>query len=125
MFPKTDKNSITSINFTFILYILLQCDYESQDTQSQLLYILFMGKARYTKVDLKRKPEIQSKFGQRIASIRTSKKITQENLSFDLNVDRTYISYIERGLRNPSLFMLWKISKALKTKLTLLVENLD
>lgn len=83
-----------------------------------------MGKARYTKADLKRKPDIQKNFGRKMASVRVGKKITQENLAFELNVDRTYISYIERGLRNPSLFMLWKISRALKIKFSELIDSL-
>ena len=71
-------------------------------------------KKQITNKELEEKEALQKKFGKKLAEIRTLKNITQENLAFDLGVDRTYISYIERGKRNPSLYMLYKISKALK-----------
>lgn len=73
-------------------------------------------------VDHKEKAVLQRKFGKRLAEVREKKGLTQENLSFETGVDRTYISYIERGERNPSLFMLWRLSKALKVKLSELVD---
>lgn len=73
-------------------------------------------------VDRKEKEVLQGKFGKRLAEVRTEKGITQEKLSFDTGVDRTYISYIERGERNPSLFMAWRLAKALKVKLNELTD---
>jgi len=40
--------------------------------------------------------------------------ISQEELAFQSGLDRTYISGIERGTRNPSLKNIEKIAKALK-----------
>ena len=57
-----------------------------------------------------------------VALARIQAGITQEKLSFDTGVDRTYISYIERGERNPSLFMAWRLAKALKVKLNELTD---
>ena len=68
-------------------------------------------------VDRKEKEVLQRKFGKKLAEVRQKKEITQEGLSFETGVDRTYISYLERGERNPSLFMLWRLAKALKVKL--------
>lgn len=62
--------------------------------------------------------EIQKKFGKRVAELRNKKNITQEKFSFEIGVDRTYVSYIERGKRNPSLYMLYKFAKALNVKLS-------
>jgi transcriptional regulator with XRE-family HTH domain len=39
---------------------------------------------------------------------------SQEDLAFETDIDRTYISGIERGVRNPSLDMLVKLAKTLK-----------
>lgn len=69
-------------------------------------------------INHKEKEEIQRKFGKRLAELRDKKGFTQENFSFEVGVDRTYISYIERGKRNPSLYMLWKIAKALSIRLS-------
>ncbi len=61
--------------------------------------------------------EIRKQFG---ASIRVARKrldISQEELGFRTELDRTYISGIERGERNPSLENIGKIAKALKISL--------
>ena len=42
--------------------------------------------------------------------------ISQEVLCDRAQLDRTYVSGIERGLRNPSLVVLWSIAKALDSK---------
>lgn len=69
-------------------------------------------------VNYKEKEEVQRKLGKRLAELRNNKNITQEKFSFEVGVDRTYVSYIERGKRNPSLYMLSKMSKALKISLS-------
>jgi transcriptional regulator with XRE-family HTH domain len=73
--------------------------------------------------ELRRKEEVQKRFGKRLSELRNSKDMTQENFAFELEVDRTYVSYIERGKRNPSLFMLSKIAKALRVNLSELFEK--
>lgn len=57
------------------------------------------------------------KFGQRIRDERTKQRISQEELGFRAGLDRTYISGIERGERNPSLKNITKIAMALKRTL--------
>ena len=42
------------------------------------------------------------KLGEKIYTARRKRNITQEELSVITDVDRTYISQIEHGLRNPS-----------------------
>ena len=53
------------------------------------------------------------KFGKKVREIRLGKKLSQGKLAKILEVHPTYISGIERGLRNPSLITLEKIAKAL------------
>jgi len=55
--------------------------------------------------------DVQRKFGKRLAELREQRGITQEKLSFALGVDRTYISYMERGEKNPSLYLVWRIAR--------------
>ena len=52
---------------------------------------------------------IRKQVGLRIKEIRQSKKLTQEKCSFDTELDRTYWSSVERGLRNISINNLNKI----------------
>jgi len=61
--------------------------------------------------------KILKKFGEQVKSLRLQANLSQEEFAEKLNIHRTYISFIERGERNPSLLMVFKISRALKIKL--------
>ena len=51
-------------------------------------------------------------FGTRIKVIRLQRGLSQEQLGLIAELDRTYISGIERGLRNPTLMIVERIAKA-------------
>lgn len=51
--------------------------------------------------------------GERVRSIRAKQSISQERLADLAELDRTYISGIERGIRNVSLMNIVKIADAL------------
>jgi transcriptional regulator with XRE-family HTH domain len=53
--------------------------------------------------------------GQNMRKAREALQISQEELGHEIDIDRTYISGIERGLRNPSLSIIVKIAQRLKT----------
>jgi transcriptional regulator with XRE-family HTH domain len=63
-------------------------------------------------------------FGKRIQKLRKEKGISQEKFSILVGLDRTYISGIETGKRNPSLFVLKNIADALGTSLEKLFRGL-
>lgn len=52
-------------------------------------------------------------FGIHLKNIRVQKNITQEQLAHLCELDRTYISGVERGKRNISLINLYKIASSL------------
>lgn len=56
---------------------------------------------------------IENAFATLLRDLRTQKKVSQENLAFLSGLDRTYISLLERGKRQPTLTSLFSISKAL------------
>lgn len=58
--------------------------------------------------------------GMRIAYLRREKKWSQEDLALESNINRNYISDLERGKRNPSLLILSRIAKALGISLEIL-----
>lgn len=62
------------------------------------------------------------KFGQRIKELRKKRSVTQEELAFRIGVDRSYMGFIERGERNPTLDKIKKIAGALKVSLPELVK---
>lgn len=56
---------------------------------------------------------ILKSFGLHLKAIRQSQKISQEELAAKADLDRTYISGIERGLRNVSLLNIVRLANAL------------
>lgn len=57
--------------------------------------------------------DISVKFGKKVKELRLQKKMSQGNLAKVLGVHPTYISGIERGVRNMSLKNIEKLAKAL------------
>ena len=62
-------------------------------------------------------------FGERLHLIRTQNGISQETLADMAELDRTYISMLEHGKRNPSLKCIYNISRALNVSLHELVPE--
>ena len=68
---------------------------------------------------------LEQTFGQILRDLRKERKISQELLAEYADLDRTYISLLERGLRQPSLDTLFKISKALNILPSELIKKLE
>jgi transcriptional regulator with XRE-family HTH domain len=64
-------------------------------------------------------------FGHALRSEREARGFSQEELGFRSEVHRTYISELERGLKNPSLTTLHRLATALRTTKTALVRNAE
>lgn len=60
--------------------------------------------------------DIRRQFGLNVARLRQDKGLSQESLAFECGLHRTYISGIERGIRNPTIVIVDKIAKALNIK---------
>jgi len=63
-------------------------------------------------------------FGERIRETRKAKGLSQEDFAHLCGFDRTYISGIERGKRNPSLTAIEVLAKALGLSVEKLFEGL-
>ena len=59
---------------------------------------------------------LQKKLGLRIASLRKTKKLTQEQLAEALGCSVEFISLVERGVNAPSVAGLEKFAKVLKVE---------
>lgn len=59
---------------------------------------------------------LEEAFGDTLRSLRNKAELSQEKLAFQCDLDRTYISLLERGLRQPSLTTLFSIANALDIK---------
>ena len=64
-------------------------------------------------------------FGQSLRYFRTNLKLSQERLSQESGLDRSYISLLERGLRQPSLNTILQISKALNISPVELIKKVE
>jgi len=60
---------------------------------------------------------IKEKFGAKVKQLREERNFSIEHLADISNVDRNYISDIEKGKRNVSIEIIEKISKGLKVKI--------
>jgi transcriptional regulator with XRE-family HTH domain len=65
------------------------------------------------------------KFGDNVRSRREAQDLSQELLAERADLDRTYISGVERGVRNLSILSAVRIAKALKISTTKLCEGID
>ena len=58
--------------------------------------------------------DIRKRVGKNVSRVRREKGWSQEKLAFECGLHRTYISGVERGIRNPTVVVLEKIAKALE-----------
>ena len=63
--------------------------------------------------------------GKNVRKRRTALKLSQQRLAAKAGLDRSYVSDIERGVRNPSLRVMVSIANALRTTLAKLLEGID
>lgn len=66
--------------------------------------------------------DVRRRVGLNVRRAREALGVSQEELADRAEVHRTYISGVERGVRNPTVTMLEKIAKALKVKTAGLLE---
>ncbi len=68
--------------------------------------------------------EVKADIAVNLKNIRKSQNIAQEKLALEAGVDRTFVSKIERGVGNPSLEVLLRLSNRLGVSVAdLLAEN--
>ena len=67
---------------------------------------------------------VHAKFGKRIKELRSEYKMTQEDLAFKVGVDRSYMGFLERGEKNPTLKNIAKIAEVLKVTLSELFRSI-
>lgn len=69
--------------------------------------------------------EILQTFGQVLREKRKGAELSQEQLALQSGLDRTYISLLERGLRQPTLSTLFTIAESLRIKPSNLIRLLE
>jgi transcriptional regulator with XRE-family HTH domain len=71
------------------------------------------------------KRDLKQAFGSVIRELREEKGLSQQELADYSEVDRTYISDLERGLYSPTLNVIYKLAEVLKIQPHKLLEKVD
>ena len=66
--------------------------------------------------------DVRRQLGLNIQRIRREKDWSQEELAFESGIHRTYISGLERGVRNPTITIVAKLAGTLRVPLGALLD---
>lgn len=72
-----------------------------------------------------RTDQVSSAFGKVLREQRGVADLSQEQLALNADVDRTFVSQMERGIRQPTLTTLFKLAKALEMQPSTLVSRTE
>ncbi len=61
-------------------------------------------------------------FGKVFRSVRNDAKLTQEEVALAAAVDRTFVGMIERGHRQPTIRILFRLAAAVQTTPSVLIQ---
>jgi transcriptional regulator with XRE-family HTH domain len=67
--------------------------------------------------------DVRRRLGLNLKKLREEQGFSQESFADHCGLHRTYISGIERGVRNPTAIILDKIAKALKVPAGMLLDD--
>ena len=68
---------------------------------------------------------LYEQLGKRIAYLRKKQRLSQLDLALIAEVNKNYISDLERGRRNPSLMILSRIANAFKIDMSTLLQGIQ
>lgn len=69
--------------------------------------------------------ELPVAFGQVLRELRQERGLSQERLALECGLDRTFVSLLERGLRQPTLSSMFTLAKGLGTTLSEMVRRVE
>jgi transcriptional regulator with XRE-family HTH domain len=69
--------------------------------------------------------KLDSAFGKTLKSRRHSVNLSQEQLGLKSGLSRPYISDLEMGKKDPSLFTIFKLADALKVKPSFVINEVE
>jgi transcriptional regulator with XRE-family HTH domain len=72
-----------------------------------------------------KKEEISQIVGAKIRKIRITQGLSIQNLAYEIGIEYTQLSRIERGKINTSIFQLFLISRALEVNFADIIQGLD
>jgi len=72
-----------------------------------------------------RAEQVSAAFGRVLREQRATAGVSQEQLALSADVDRTFVSQMERGIRQPTLTTLFKLSEALDIQPSTLISRTE
>ena len=69
--------------------------------------------------------KLDSAFGEILKLRRNSVNLSQERLGLESGLSRSYISDLENGKKDPSLFTIFKLANALDLKPSALIDEVE
>ncbi|HEY4940660.1 MAG TPA: helix-turn-helix transcriptional regulator [Rhizomicrobium sp.] len=66
--------------------------------------------------------DVRRQLGLNIQRLRREKACSQEDLAFESGIHRTYISGLERGVRNPTITVVAKLAETFKVPIGTLLD---
>jgi transcriptional regulator with XRE-family HTH domain len=67
--------------------------------------------------------DVRERVGLNLQAARRARSLSQEELAHLASIDLSYVSGIERGIRNPSVLILSRLAQALKIDIEDLVRQ--
>ncbi len=64
-------------------------------------------------------------FGRILRELRSERGLSQEELGFESNYHRTYISQLERGQKNPSLKAIFRLARVLGIRPSEMIRRIE
>ncbi len=74
-------------------------------------------------IELMRRQKVAIAFGRVLKEVRQQKGLSQEDLAGEAEFDRTYPSLLERGLRTPTLTVIFQLAEVLQVNASYLVSK--
>ena len=66
--------------------------------------------------------DVRGRLARNLIALRQKKGWSQEDLADEAGLQRTYVSGVERSIRNPTILIVERLAKALKVSLGALLE---
>lgn len=69
--------------------------------------------------------DVRARFGANVRRLREARGLSQEAFGFASGIDRTYVSGVERGVRNPTITVVEKFAEGLGVPSHVLLMDVD
>lgn len=70
----------------------------------------------------KLRKEFSKRLSARLREVRKEKKLTQQELADEAGLHLTYVGHLELGTYHPTVYVMWKLAKALGVSMNELTE---